>query len=247
MLCIIRVVTLSFLAGALAAGCGRDQSDPTAASLLSATRGSVAEVPAFPGADAFVKGIDNPYLAFDPGRTFRYEGETDEGLETIVVEVTHGHKTIIGVDVTVVRDRVYLDGELTEDTFDWFAQDEDGNVWYFGEDSKEIDDGEVVSTEGSWEAGLNGNPGIIMLADPTPGTTYAQEDAPDIAEDMARIKSLTASVDVEYGSFDGCLQIAEWSPLSSGAREYKYYKAGVGLVLETGKAGERVELIAIEH
>jgi len=241
---ITRMMILALFGGVLvAAGCSNDQSTPVAPS-AGFTKAPAA--PAFPGADAFVDGIDNPYLAFESGKTFHYQSETDEGLETIVVEVTDLTKTVMGVDVTVVRDREYLNGELVEDTFDWFAQDEDGNVWYFGEDSKSYEDGQVVSTAGSWEAGVNGDPGIIMLANPTRGMKYAQEEAPGIAEDMAQVKKLDVSVDVEYGSFDGCLQIAEWNPLESGSREYKYYKAGIGLVMEAEGGHQRVELVDIE-
>ena len=240
---ITRVMVLALFAGALvAAGCSNDQSTPVAPS-GSFTKAPAA--PAFPGVEAFVEGIDNPYLAFAPGKVFRYESETDEGLETIEVEVTSLEKTVMGVKVTVVHDVEKLNGELVEDTFDWFAQDEDGNVWYFGEDSKSYHDGEV-STEGSWEAGVNGEPGIIMLANPTRGMKYAQEEAPGIAEDMAQVKKLDVSVDVEYGSFDECLQIAEWNPLESGSREYKYYKPGIGLVMEAEGGKQRVELVDIE-
>lgn len=239
-----RIMILAVLGGTLvAAGCSNNQSTPVAPS------GSFTKAPAppaFPGVDAFVDGIDNPYLAFAPGKVFRYESETDEGLETIEVEVTSLEKTVMGVDVTVVRDREYLNGELVEDTFDWFAQDEDGNVWYFGEDSKSFDENGNVSTEGSWEAGVNGDPGIIMLANPTRGMKYAQEVAPGIAEDMAQVKKLDVSVDVEYGSFDECLQIAEWNPLENGSREYKYYQPGIGLVMEAEGGRQRVELVDIE-
>jgi len=234
---------LALFGGIVAVGCSNREPTPLTPSSPSLTKAGA--VPSFPGADAFVEGIDNPYLAFEPGKVFRYESETDEGLETIVVEVTNLQKTVMDVDVTVVHDQEFLDGVLVEDTFDWFAQDEDGNVWYFGEDSKSFGENGEVSTEGSWEAGVNGSPGIIMLAEPTRGTKYAQEDAPDIAEDMAQVKKVDVSVDVEYGFFDGCLQIAEWNPLESGSREYKYYKAGVGLVLET-EGRQRVELVNIE-
>ena len=98
----------------------------------------------------FVSTITNPYLPLIPGTAFHYRSRTPDGVETSDVVVTRDTKQIVGVTVTVVHDEVFLDGDLTEDTFDWFAQDRDGNVWYFGEDSKEIQDGEVVSTEGSW-------------------------------------------------------------------------------------------------
>jgi hypothetical protein len=241
---ILRITTLALLAVAIAAGCN-NQSSPSSPTSLATFKKGGAEVPSFPGADAFVDEVTNPYLSFERGKIFRYEVELDEGIETTVDEVTNLKKTVMGVDVTVVHDQVFLNDELIEDTFDWYAQDEDGNVWYFGEDTKEYLPGGEVSTHGSWEAGINGDPGIVMLAEPVKGAQYQQEDAPDIAEDMARVKSLSESVVVEYGAFDGCLQILEWTPLEPGVREYKYYKAGVGLVLETGK-GERLELIEIE-
>jgi hypothetical protein len=240
---IFRTSILALLAGAMAAGCNNDQSSPTSPNSLASFR-KAGGIPTFPGSTAFVPEVTNPYLNFERGRIFRYESETDEGLETTIDEVTNLKKEVMGIDVTVVHDQVFLNGELIEDTFDWYAQDQDGNVWYFGEDTKSYHDGQV-STDGSWEAGINGDPGIVMLAEPVRGAKYQQEDAPGIAEDMARIKSLDAAVEVPYGPFDECLQTNEWTPLEPGVREYKFYKAGVGLVLETGKGGERVELVDI--
>lgn len=201
-------------------------------------------------AASFVAGIDNPYLPLVPGTAFHYRSETPDGVETTDVVVTRDSKRILGVDVTVVHDQVFLGGELAEDTFDWFAQDSEGNVWYFGEDSKEIEDGQVVSTEGSWEAGIGDNePGIVMLAHPKVGLAYHQELAPDIAEDMARVLSLKASPDVPYGSFDNCVRTMEWTPLEPGVREHKFYCPGVGLVLEDQPKGGHIrnELVSISH
>jgi hypothetical protein len=201
-------------------------------------------------AAAFVASIDNPYLPLLPGTVFHYRSETPDGLETDDVVVTRDSKQILGVDVTVVHDQVFLDGELAEDTFDWFAQDTEGNVWYFGEDSKEIEDGQVVSTEGSWEAGVGDNaPGVIMLAHPKVGLAYHQELAPDIAEDMARVLSLKGSPEVSYGSFDNCVGTMEWSLIEHGVREHKSYCPGVGLVLEDQPKGGHIrnELVSISH
>ncbi len=115
----------------------------------------------------FVEGVDNPYFPLEPGTTFRYASEAEEGTETVEVTVTRHTKQIMGVTATVVRDRVFLDGELTEDTEDWYAQDRQGNVWYLGENSRQYEDGRLVGTEGSWEAGRDGAmPGIVTLADP---------------------------------------------------------------------------------
>ena len=147
----------------------------------------------------------------------------------------------------MVEDRVYLDGELTEETFDWFAQDSEGNVWYFGEDSAEYEDGELVSTEGSWEAGVDGaQPGIIMKADPRVGDSYRQEYYEGEAEDMGAVVALEQSVTVPYGDFDDCLQILDWNPLEPDSNEYKYYSSEIGLVLEMQEDGsEPLELINI--
>jgi hypothetical protein len=253
---------LALAAGALLAGCRAEQ--PTAVT-DGGTAPKAIEAPAIrdetssdcrrrlpelPPPEAFVTAIDNPWLAFEPGKVFRYESETEDGLETIVVEVTAQTKVILGVTTTVVHDRAYLDGELIENTFDWFAQDEDGNVWYFGEATEEIDHGQVVSTEGSWEAGVAGaTPGILMLARPKVGVEYAQENAEGVAEDRARVVDLDARIRVPYGRFSDCLQTLEWTPLEPGAREFKFYARGVGLVLESQRRdgrGGRVELIAIE-
>ena len=196
----------------------------------------------------FVSGVTNPFFPLTPGAVYTYHAETSEGTETTVDEVLSETKTVAGVEATVVHDQVYVDDALVEDTFDWYAQDEEGNVWYLGEDTKEYEDGVVVSTEGSWEAGVNGaEAGIVMLAHPKKGTAYAQENAPDVAEDQARVTSLNESVTVPYGTFDGVLQTVEWTPLEHGVREYKYYAEGVGLVLETSKrgGGERTELLSV--
>jgi hypothetical protein len=201
-------------------------------------------------AAGFVTRIDNPYLPLLPGTVFHYRSETPDGLETDDVAVTRDSKQILGVNVTVVHDQVFLEGELAEDTFDWFAQDTEGNIWYFGEDSREIEDGQVVSTEGSWEAGVGTNePGIIMLAHPKVGQAYHQELAPDIAEDMARVLSLKASPQVPYGSFDNCAGTMEWSLIEHGDREHKSYCPGVGLVLEDQAKGGHIrnELVSISH
>jgi hypothetical protein len=239
---------------ALLGSAGCDTPSPTTAGGDAGTDSTIltdqkTANPPFDAAD-FVAGIDNPYLPLTPGTVFHYRSGTPDGLETNDVAVTRDSKQILGVNVTVVHDQVFLDGELAEDTFDWFAQDTEGNVWYFGEDSKEIEDGQVVSTEGSWEAGVGDNePGIIMLAHPKVGLAYHQEIAPDIAEDMARVLSLKASPEVPYGSFDNCVGTMEWSLIEHGVREHKSYCPGVGLVLEDQPKGGHIrnELVSISH
>ncbi len=199
----------------------------------------------------FVSKVTNPYFPLDPGTTFVYEGQT-EGVPTReVMYVTNETKVILGVTTTVVHVQSLEDGVLIEETFDWFAQDVKDNVWYFGEDTKELDEaGNVISTEGSWEADVNGaQPGIIMLADPKKGKRYQQENAPDIAEDMAQVRRLNASVCVPYGCFDNVLVTKEWTPLEKGVVENKYYAKGVGFILSIMVKGgdERLELVSVSH
>ncbi|AKB32634.1 hypothetical protein MSSIH_1944 [Methanosarcina siciliae HI350] len=197
--------------------------------------------------DDFVEVIDNPYFPLTPGTTFVYEGESEGEPIRDEVYVTNETRTVMGVKTIVVRDREFEDGELAEETFDWYAQDKDGNVWYFGEDSREYDEGEVVSTEGSWEAGVNGaQPGIIMKGNPQVGDTYRQEYLAGEAEDMAEVVSMNESVSVPYGSFENCLKTREWTPLEPGIEENKYYAAETGLLLEITVRGEAEKLELVE-
>jgi hypothetical protein len=195
---------------------------------------------------AFVDVIDNPYLPYAPGASWIYEGTEDGETERIEVTVTPERKQIMGISATVVRDTVTVDGELVEDTYDWFAQDRDGNVWYLGEDSTEFENGEAVSKAGSWEAGVDGAlPGIVMQADPQVGQAYRQEYYPGEAEDLARVSRLGATESVPFRDFDQLLVIEEWNPLEPDVVEEKYFAPDVGLVLEVKtRGGEgRVELI----
>src|ERR687897_2410599 len=172
----------------------------------------------------FTIKVDNEYFPMKPGTTFIYEGKGERDQ----MSVTHDTKKVMGVECVVVDDRAWEDGKLIEKTYDWFAQDEQGSVWYFGEDAKEYKNGKVVSTKGSWEAGVDGaKPGIIMQAHPKVGQTYRQEYYKGEAEDMAKVQSLNDSVRVPYGSFDEVLETREWTPLQPGFSERKYYARGV--------------------
>ena len=199
----------------------------------------------------FVSQVDNPYFPLTPGTTLIYRGET-EGVPTRnETYVTYDTKVILGVTTIVVHDQAFDKGVLVEDTFDWYAQDVDGNVWYFGEDTKELDEnGNVISTEGSWEAGVNGaEPGIVMLADPKKGDRYQQEFATDIAEDMAQVIGFEASFCVRYGCFEDVLVTKEWTPLERGVVENKYYAKGVGFIFGVMVKGgdEQTELVRVRH
>jgi hypothetical protein len=191
--------------------------------------------------------IDNPFHPLIPGTTRVYEQLTAEGLEHIEVHVTDRTKTILGVECVEVEDIVMLDDELIESTLDWFAQDVAGNVWYFGELSMDFEDGRVVTLDGTWEAGQDGaSPGLIMPAQHSVGMLYRQEFLVGEAEDVAGFLSTSASAVVAYGSFVNCLQTEDFTALSPGSIEHKYYAAGIGKVLEIKPdSGARLELIDV--
>jgi hypothetical protein len=197
----------------------------------------------------FTTKIDNKYFPLKPGTTFVYQGNSGGNPERDVMSVTHSTKQIMGMKCVVVDDRVWAHGNLTEKTFDWYAQDKKGNVWYFGENSKEYKNGKV-STGGSWEAGKNGaKPGIIMQAHPKVGQTYRQEYQKGSAEDMAKVLDLNGSVTVPYRSFHHVVVTKEWSPLEPGVVAHKSYGFGVGDIKEVSVKGpsERIELVYLKH
>jgi hypothetical protein len=191
--------------------------------------------------DDFVQSIDHPYWPMAPGSKWVLT-ETDlEGhTQRIEMTVTDRKKRVMGIEATVVRDIVTEDGELIEDTFDWFAQDKDGNLWYLGEDTTEFENGKPVSKKGSWEAGVKGaQAGLILPGKPEVGMTYRQEYLAGEAEDAAKILSLDEHVAVAAGSYKDVLMTKDWTPLQPDTLEHKFYARGVGPVLELGLAGSK--------
>ena len=192
--------------------------------------------------------IDNPYLPLVPGARSVYTVTTPEGPEQIVVEVTNDTRKILGISTVVVHDVATKDGQVIEDTFDWYAQDAAGTVWYFGEDTTSYKNG-AASTAGSWEAGVNGaQPGIVMKAHPRVGAAYRQEYLRGTAEDRARVLSVDASASVPFGTYERSLvKTKDITDLEPDLVEHKYYARGIGAVLEVDVRGgsERVELV--EH
>jgi hypothetical protein len=206
--------------------------------------------PALPAPDQFGGPIDNPYLPLTPGTTLTYKGKVDNKAVTDVFAVTHDIKLIEGVPATVIHDQVFQGGDLVENTFDWFAQDSNGNVWYFGEDTRELDHGTVVSTEGSWEAGVHGaRAGIFMPADPAVGDFFKQEDAKNVAEDCTMIVDLDAFVKTPYVTSDNALKTEEFSLLEPGVLDNKYYVRGIGNVAERTVQGgsDTLNLVSVKH
>lgn len=199
----------------------------------------------------FTAVVDNPYFPLIPGSRFVYEGQTEGGLERVEVEVLSETKEVMGVQTTVIRDTVYLEGVLIEDTFDWYAQHKNGDVWYFGEDVDNYENGVLVDHHGSWEGGVDGAlPGIIMYADPAShsGQPYYQEFYVDEAEDQAKVLSATEKTVVPAGSFENVVQTEDWTRLEPALREHKFYAPGVGLIkgvnLQTGVEITLLEMTA---
>jgi hypothetical protein len=192
--------------------------------------------------------IDNPYLPFLPGARWVYEGTSSEGQERIEVTVLAERRPVMGVDAVVVRDTVSMDGEVIEDTYDWYTQDAEGNVWYLGEETAEYEDGEVVSTEGSWEAGVDGAlPGVVMWAQPSTGQAYRQEFYRGEAEDLAEVLTVGEPVTVAGRTYDAVVVIREWNPLEPDVVEEKSYAPGVGPVLEEQTAGGDDRVVLAEY
>jgi hypothetical protein len=198
----------------------------------------------------FVERIDNPYWPMAPETRWVYrEADTHGSEQQVVVKVKERTKEILGIAATVVRDTVTEDGELVEDTRDWYAQDVCGNVWYLGESTKEYEGGQVVTTAGSWEAGVDGAlAGVIVPADPQVGMAYRQEHLEGQAEDAAEVLSLGEQAEVPFGHFRDVLLTKDFTPLQPRVLEYKLYARGIGPVLVLGVSGgeDREELLAFE-
>jgi len=186
----------------------------------------------------FVWHVTNPFFPLPPGALWVYQGVEEGQRQTDRVLVTHQTKIILGVRTTVVRDVVSHDGQVLERTFDRYAQDRQGNVWYFGEDTTEFLPGGGQSTEGSWQAGVKGaRPGIVMEADPQVADGYRQEFLKGHAEDQAWVLTRGGAIHVPLGSLHHVLQTMEWTPLEPNVVDRKAYVRGIGMVAERTVAG----------
>ena len=199
----------------------------------------------------FVRNVTNPWFPLKPGTVFVYTGEKDGARGRDVVTVTHSTKLIQGVRCTAVADRLYARGHLAERTTDWYAQDARGNVWYYGEETAELNKaGKVTSREGTWRAGVDGaKPGIFLPAHPKVGQSFRQEYLKGHAEDHFAVLSTSASVVVPYTASAHALLTKEWTPLEPDTLDHKLYIRGIGLAKEeTVKGGnERWELADVRH
>jgi hypothetical protein len=216
-----------------------------AAALLGSTAGvaRTVTIPFSPSNFSDPLDIDNRYFPLAVGTVWTYKADTPDGCEVTRTEVTGDTKVLAGVTVRVVHDQAFEgetcgDVELIEDTFDYHAQDDAGNVWYFGEDTFDCEGaGNCERGEGSWLAGVNGaKPGIFMLAHPRSGDSYSQELAEGVAEDHALVTKVGATAtmtrdDAFRDSYSNCIVTKEWTPLERGFIEFKTYCPNIGNVL----------------
>jgi hypothetical protein len=232
-----------------AVACGDDEEEPAGQPTATGTQPAGEINP-----NDFSKTVDNLLFPLSSFSTLVYEGEevdpeTGE-MFTTRVEMTvmpEEEKTVAGVEVLVVQDQAFEDGELIESTLDYFAQHSDGSVYYFGEDVNNYENGELKDHEGSWLAGEGENqPGVIMPPDPQVGDVFEQEKAPGIAEDRMTVLSVDEAVEVPAGSWEGCVKTEDVNPLDgTGAIEFKYYCPDIGFVLEEFEDGN-LELVSHE-
>jgi hypothetical protein len=200
----------------------------------------------------FTVEIDNPFWPMTPGTRWRYREIDEEGrrLEVVVTVTSETKKVANGITARVVRDTVVEDGEVIEDTFDWYAQDAEGNVWYLGEDTAEFEGGELKTREGSWEAGVDrALPGVVVPAEPADGMRYRQEYYQGKAEDNGEVLSVGEQVQVPAGHFTRSLLTKDTSAIEPRILEYKLYAPGVGVVLtlSVSGGGGREELVKRER
>jgi hypothetical protein len=247
------------LSAAVVAGCSSDS--PTRSSPRTSTTSTTSQgAEELPQGDApvrldpadFTTEIDNPYWPMKPGTRWTYRETDGEGGESKVVVIVTDltRKMANGITARVVRDTVSEDGQVMEDTNDWYAQDAQGNIWYLGEDTAEFEDGKVSSRAGSFEAGVDGAlPGIAIPADPEPGMEYRQEFYKGEAEDSGRVLSTDELAEVPSGRYRDALLTKDFTPLEPDVLEYKLYAKGVGPVLiltASGGAG-REELLTMDQ
>lgn len=243
-----KLIFILIICFAIIVSCKKGMIDNPSESMLSISEQKIGNINFNPGNFSNSTLLNNKYISYQIGRKYVFEGETSDGLERNEIQRIDAIKVVIGINVAVIRDIVWVDGILEEDTRDWFAQDDDGNVWYMGEDVDNYNpDGSIRDHDGAWEAGVNGAiAGIIMLADPRSGISYQQEFAEGIAEDEAKVVAMGLTIQVPFNTYSDCLKIKEWSDLEKGSIDYKFYAPGIGLIKEkTGN--ESLELVDIEE
>jgi hypothetical protein len=256
----IRALTMTAVAAGLLAACGSNGSGDRAPSAATAAPSAAAGGPG-PGLPqgtepvhldpaVFTTRIDNRYWPMAIGTRWVYSEDGENGRkQRVTVTVTARTKTVAaGVRARVVHDEVTQGGRVIENTYDWYAQDRAGNIWYLGEDTTEFGPGDKRSREGSWEAGVDGGQaGVIMPARPRVGLRYRQEYYEGHAEDRAEIASLHGRARVPAGAYGDALVTRDSNPLGGGSVEHKYYAKGVGPVLGVSRGGSREQLVRFDR
>lgn len=206
-----------------------------------------------PTPESFVGGFHNPYLSYRPGYRLIYEqvsdGDKDEEAEITIIEMTGATKVITGVTTSVIRDRVFVGGKLTEETSEFVAEDRDGTLWLFGEAASEYKDGAIVSTHDSWVAGEKGaRPGVLMPGKPKVGDRYYSVRVPDMKEDRQEVVGIEMSVAVGSVAYDRCVKIHTESSLDPSLDEFKYYcpEVGAAVLIEEGGGDDEIRLVKVE-
>jgi hypothetical protein len=262
------LVVAAAVAALAAAGCGSSGTGsggtasappPSTASLSpskAATPSSLAPTsgpyrPQIKPAD-FSSTIDNRNFPLQPGMTFHLAGTAENGTtpQTDISVVTNRIKPILGVPSRAVRDTVYSRGNPIERTYDYYAQDRQGNVWYMGEDARDVQNGRFVKASDSWQGGVGvAEPGIIMPADPaSSGGSYRQEYLPGHAMDQARVIGPSGTITTPAGTFRHTFTTVETSPsLEPGLQEQKWYAAGVGEIKEAVVKGNHEHFTLTSH
>ncbi len=186
----------------------------------------------------FVAVIDNPYFPLPVGRTLIYRGIKDGQSILDTVKVTNKTKVLEGITARAISDMSTHRGTVLEKTTDWYAQDSSGTVWYRGEDTKAFNPNGTVDTSGSWQAGVNdGEPGIIMEANPQIPDAYRQEYAAGLAEDTAWIVNRGGSMTIPVGMVHAVLTSLEFARIEPGVIDKKIYAPGLGIVVERSMTG----------
>ena len=221
----------------------------TASAAPSAASDSCATYnPNVPAPGAFVGTIDNPYFPLPVGRTLVYRGGEDAMDEIDRLHVTDRTNVIQGVTATVIHDTVFARGHKEEITTDWYAQDDRGNVWYLGENTRVRLKNGTIDRSGSWKWGVDGaKPGLVMEADPQPPDSYRQECLSGEAEDMAWTIDRGGTATVAYGRQHRIVRSFEFTPLEPNVVSEKIYAPGLGIVRERDLHGgdETFELVRV--
>jgi hypothetical protein len=216
------------------------ESSPAASSPSPATMLPTGAEPVNLDPADFTADITHPFWPMKPGTRWTYRDVDEKGeVQTVVVVATNKTKRLAnGITARVVRDTVRSDGEVVEDTFDWYAQDSAGNVWYMGEDTAEFENGKIATRAGSFEAGADGAlPGIMLPAEPQVGQKYRQEYLKGEAEDNGEVLGLNQLVEVPAGRYSGALLTRDTTSLEPDVVEYKLYAPDIGPVLTVDISG----------